>query len=89
MNDVGVDILVAKYALISVEHRSVEAAVDFIYGSEDNDMLTHRFFGYQPDSYTAINECDQETGQAFERCFVCEKFECEHKADSARDRLET
>ena len=87
MNNVGVDILVAKYAMISVEHSSIEAAVDFIYGSEDNDAVTHKFFGYRPDSYTAVNECDQETGQAHERCFVCEKFEWEHEADQARQRL--
>ena len=59
VNDIGVDLLVAKHALISVEYRSVDAANQFIFGDGIGDSLNHRFFGYNPDKYEAP---DYETG---------------------------
>jgi len=49
----GVDMLVARYALVSVEYRSIEAAVDIIFGDDSNvgQLMEHPFFGYTPDSY--------------------------------------
>ena len=35
VNNYAFDILVAKYALISVEYRSLEEALELIYGNDD------------------------------------------------------
>ena len=69
VNEIGVDMLVAKYALISVEYRSVEAATEFIFGNGIGEPLNHRFFGYIPDNYEAP---DYETGMQRLKCFMCE-----------------
>ena len=36
--DFGFDTLVADYALIMVEHRSVQEAVNFIFGEDDGSV---------------------------------------------------
>jgi len=89
VNDFGVDLLVAKYALISTEFSGVDAAIDFIFGSFEGDVLKHQFFGYTPSEYQRPEDADPETSEVFKRCFVCEKFESSHKVDSARQVLDT
>ena len=75
MNTFGMDILVAKYALIETEYRGISEAVEFIYGSEnvDEGAVNHRFFGYTPSNYQSLEMVDQETGEISQHCFVCEK----------------
>ena len=47
INDLGCDLLVAKYALMTVEYKSVEEALEVIFGKpEDGGSVTHPFFGY-------------------------------------------
>ena len=48
--DFGCDLLVAKYALISVEYSGVPEAVEVIFGgsAEDGVPLKHPYFGYTP-----------------------------------------
>ena len=80
----GVDLLVAKYALIQVDYRSIDAALDFIFGDDvynDYEPLQHRFFGYTPEK-NVHGATDDDPEQI---CFVCEMAESRHRAaDSVR-----
>ena len=54
IDEIGIDRIVALYALCSVEYRSVEEAMAFIFGTgDDNEPRQHPFFGYQEDGYIA------------------------------------
>jgi len=56
-NDFGLDDLVAKYALIESKYEGIEAALEVIFGSGDDDAIVkHRFFGYTPNDYMAPTE---------------------------------
>ena len=47
INDFGCDLLVAKYALMTVKYKSVEEALEVIFGAPENEgNVTHPFFGY-------------------------------------------
>ena len=47
IDEIGIDRIVALYALYSVEYRSVEEAMAFIFGTgDDNEPRQHPFFGY-------------------------------------------
>ena len=73
-NDFGIDLLVAQYALISVEYTSVEAAFEFIFGSgEESETLQHRFFGYVSQEYVSPATLDSEMGQLPQKCFICDR----------------
>ena len=79
MRDMGCDILVAKYALIMVEYRSVNEALEIIFGGfDEHEDLKHPFFGYIPDGY---NPADIEAGFVDERCFICEMPRSRHAKD--------
>mmetsp|Transcript_15007 Transcript_15007/g.20373 ORF Transcript_15007/g.20373 Transcript_15007/m.20373 type:complete len:109 (-) Transcript_15007:1228-1554(-) len=88
VNDFGIDLLIAQYALVSTEYTGVDAAMDFIFGEGDGDVLKHRFFGYVPSDYQGPKAADPETGEVYERCYICEKLEACHKVDSARQVLD-
>ena len=62
IKDLGCDLLVAKYALMTVEYRGVEEALEVIFGSpEDQGAVTHPFFGYTPTGYVQpANTADNE-----------------------------
>ena len=50
--DYSLDLLVAKYALAKVDYRSIEEAVEIIFGGTDeNEPKQHPFFGYLPENY--------------------------------------
>ena len=70
INDFGCDLLVAKYALIMVQYKSVEEAIEVIFGApEDVDTVGHPFFGYTPTGYIhPANSADNELlgGHEFE-----------------------
>lgn len=52
IKDFGCDLLVAKYALITVEYRGAEEALEVIFGDPEDSMnITHPFFGYIPEGY--------------------------------------
>ena len=96
INDLGCDLLVAKYALMTVEYKSVEDALEVIFGApEDEGTVTHPFFGYSPAGYIhPANAADNELGgsenvdDALQRCFVCEKPESSHQKDYLRQFLD-
>ena len=49
------DYLVAQYALVKTEYKSVEAGVEFIFGTDDNDLYIHPFVGYVDGEYNATD----------------------------------
>ena len=54
IKDLGCDLLVAKYALISVEYRGVPEALEVLFGGGPEDqgsVVSHPFFGYTPEGY--------------------------------------
>ena len=51
--NLGCDYLVAQYALTLTNYQSVEAATEFIFGTDDTDLHTHPFIGYKPGNYVA------------------------------------
>ena len=81
----GLDLLVAKYALISVQYRGIGEALELIYVDEGGQAVSHPFFGYVPDDYSGQ---DVERGMEKERCFVCEMAEEMHEDDPLRDLLD-
>ena len=79
VRDMGCDILVAKYALIVVEYRSVNEALEIIFGGfDEQEDLKHPFFGYVPDGY---NPTDIEAGFVDEKCFICGMSRSRHAKD--------
>ena len=90
VKDFGCDLLVAKYALITVDYSSVDDACDIIFGSgsPESGPLQHPYFAYTPESYEAV-ELDTEANANLDRCFLCDKAESFHKEDSDRKHLDT
>ena len=70
IKDFGFDALVAEYALIMVKYKSVEEAVNVIFGDEGG--IQHPFFGYEVDQdyQAADNELALESHL---ECFLCQK----------------
>ena len=57
--DFGCDMLVAKYALAVAQYRSVEEALEVIFGAPgDQGAVAHPFFGYVPSYYVEPEKAD-------------------------------
>ena len=84
-NDFGCDLSVARYALAKVDYRGVEEATEYIFGSIDQTVMNHPFFGYTSSEYQPV---DNELVVTEEKCFVCEQSYLRHEDEHTRRALD-
>ena len=77
--------LVAQYALLMTNYQSVEAAIEFIFGTDDSGFYQHPFVGYVDGEYNAN---DVELGKQTEECFICRGTREQHAVQEKRQTLD-
>ena len=79
------DYLVAQYALTKTNYVSVEAAADFIFGTDDTGTYQHPFVEYQP---LVQDFGDDEMGVCPPQCFICQDGKAQHPTIERRQNLD-